>query len=167
MNHRILEDLYDATEEDLLYGVGLLALPDQEPAPFIHIHYRDWPREQLEIVRESFRAGLVLTIGKPVGGVCSVHISTREYVAVQATEGDHTSVLRAPAWDAHLEGIAEQVVRRFEVDRRRYGGFLLLLQTRKLEFLTAVEDAAGLVNVGPILRRSLLTPVHPSAWRIR
>ena len=64
MNHRILKTLYDATEEDLLYGVGLLALPDQEPAPFIHVHYRDWSREKLEIVRESFRGGLVLTFSR-------------------------------------------------------------------------------------------------------
>ena len=46
MNPRILEELYDATEEGLLYGIGLLALPDQQPTPFVHIHYRDWSREK-------------------------------------------------------------------------------------------------------------------------
>lgn len=114
MNHRILEDLYRATEEDLLYGIGLLALPDQDPAPIIHIHYRNWSREKLEIVRESFRGGLVLTFSCQTGGTRDLHISTRERVAMRATEGDHTSILRAPAWDAHLGGIDDQVVRRFK-----------------------------------------------------
>ena len=97
MNQRVLEDLYDATEEDLRYGVGLLALPAQEPTPFIQIHYRDWSRVKLEIVRKSFRAGLVLTISCQAKGTRDLHVSTRECVAVQATEGNHTSMLRAPA----------------------------------------------------------------------
>ena len=119
MNHRVLEDAYRATEEDLLYGVGVLALPGQEPAPFIHIHYCDWSREKLEVVRESFRAGLVLVFSDRQNGIHDLHISTRERVAIQAQQDGHTSELRAPAWDAHLEGIDEQVVRRFEADRRR------------------------------------------------
>ena len=161
MNHRALEDLYDATEEDLLYGVGLLALPDQEPAPFIHIHYRDWPRAQLEIVRESFRGGLVLTLSSRTEKTRDLHVSTRECVAVQATEGDHTSVLHAPAWDAHLEGIDEQVVRRFEADRQRCAGFLLLVQTPEWEFFTAAYEAGNRTIVGPVGQRS--TPVPATA----
>ncbi len=158
MNHRILEDLYDATEEDLLYGVGLMALPDQEPAPFIHIHYRDWPRQKLEIVRESFRSGLVLTFTCQTEGTRDLHVSTRERVAVQAREGDHTSVLRAPAWDAHLEGIDGQVVRQFEADRRRLGGYLLLMQTPAWEFLTAVDDTCDSTHVGRVMPRSFPMP---------
>ncbi len=158
MNHRILEDLYDATEEDLLYGIGLLGLPDQEPAPFIHIHYRDWSREQLEIVRESFRGGLVLTLSCRAEGTRDLHVSTRECVAVQAREGDHTSVLRAPAWDAHLEGIDEQVVSRFEADRRRCGVFLLLMQTPEWESLSVVDDADRSPAVGTVQRASFPIP---------
>ncbi len=161
MNHRALEDLYDATEEDLLYGVGLLALPDQEPAPFIHIHYRDWSREQLEIVRESFQAGLVLTFSCRAEGARDLHVSTRECVAVQATKGDCTSVLRAPAWEAHLEGINEEVVRRFEADRQRYGMFLLLVQTPEWEFFTAAYEAGNRTIVGPVGQCS--TPVPATA----
>ena len=158
MNHQILENLYDATEEDLLYGVGLLALPDQEPTPFIHIHYRSWSREQLEIVRESFRGGLVLTFSRRTDKTRDLHVSTRECVAVQATGGDHTSVLRAPAWDAHLAGIDCDVVQRFESDRMRLAGFLLLMQTPDWEFLSAVNDATGRVPIGPIRRRSFNVP---------
>ena len=157
MNHRALEDLYDATEEDLLYGVGLLALPEHVPAPFIHIHYRDWSREQLGAVRESFQGGLVLTFSRRAGGTRDLHVSTRECVAVQATEGGHTSVLRAPAWDAYLEAIDEQVARRFEADRQRYGMFLLLVQTPEWEFFTATYEDGNRTIVGPVGQGS--TPV--------
>ena len=161
MNQRILENLYDATEEDLLFGVGLLALPDHKPAPFICIHYRSWSREKLKIVRESLQGGLVLTFSRRAEGTCDLHVSTRECVAVQATEGDHTSVLRAPAWDAHLEGIDDQVARRFEADRQRCAGFLLLVQTPEWEFFTAAYEAGNRTIVGPVGQRSM--PMPPTA----
>ena len=161
MNHRILKNLYEATEEALQYGVGLLALPDQEPAPFIHVHYRDWSREKLEIVRESFRGGLVLTFSCQAEGTRDLHVSTRERIGIQAKQDGHTSVLRAPAWNARLAGIDEQVVRRFEADRRRIGGFLLLMQTPEWEFLAAVDEAGNRSAVGPIGRRSM--PMPPTA----
>ncbi len=87
--------------------------------------------------------------------------STRECVAVQATEGDHTSVLRAPDWDAHLEAIDEQVVRRFEADRRRLGGYLLLIQTPEWEFSTVAYEAGNRTIVGPVGQRS--TPMPSTA----
>ncbi len=158
MNHRILEDLYDATEEDLVYGIGLLALPDREPAPYIHIHYRDWSRRKLEVVRESFRGGLVSTVTEPVNGFCDVHLSTRERIGIQAERDGHTSVLRAPAWDAHLTRIDEHVARRFDADSRRYGGFLLLVQTPEWEFLAAVANARGETTLGTVQPRSMSVP---------
>ena len=158
MSHRILESLYDATEEELLYGVGLLALPDQEPAPFIHIHYRDWSREKLEIVRESFREGLILTIGRSIAGVRDLHVSTRERIDIQTTQDGHTSVLRAPAWDARLEGIAEHVVQRFQTGWQRLCGFLLLMQTPVWEFLTAVNDTRDSTHIGHVTPRSFPVP---------
>jgi hypothetical protein len=162
MNQRILEDLYDATEEDLLYGVGLLALPEQEPAPFIHIHYRDWSREQLEVVRESCRGGLVLTFSRRAEDTRDLHLSTRERIGIQASESGRTSALHAPAWDAHLTGVGKQVVRRFESGRRRCGGFLLLMQTREREFLTAVDDLTSRTAVGVIQPRALPGPAAAS-----
>ena len=158
MNHRILEDLYHATEEDLLYGIGLLALPNKEPAPCIHIHYRGWSREKLEIVRESFRAGLILTSMTRADGASDVRISTRERIGIQTQQDGHTSMLQAPAWDARLAEINERVTRQFEAGSRRYGGFLLLMQTPKWEFLAAVSEACGETTLGPILPRSLPVP---------
>ncbi|MHC4093935.1 MAG: hypothetical protein ACYSVY_27295, partial [Planctomycetota bacterium] len=61
MNSQDLERLYEATGEDLLFAIGQLLLPGNEAAPYVHIFYRDWPREKLEVVREAFRDGLVLT----------------------------------------------------------------------------------------------------------
>ena len=158
MNHVSLGDLYRATEEDLLYGIGRLALPGQDLAPFIQIHYRDWSREKLEIVRESFRAGLNLVVGSAPDGACHVHVSTQERVAVHVEQGEHTSVLRAPAWDAHLTGIDEQVVHWFEIDRRRFGGFLLLMQTPEGEFRASTSNAGGRVRAAAVQPRSFPVP---------
>ncbi|MCK4516679.1 MAG: hypothetical protein KAU31_15570, partial [Spirochaetaceae bacterium] len=85
-------------------------------------------------------------------GTRDLHVGTRERIGIQAKQDGHTSVLRAPAWDAHLEGVDEQVVRQFETDRRRIGGFLLLVQTPEWEFLTAADDSthtAIVVSIRP------------------
>lgn len=68
-------------------------------------------------------------------------------------------MLRAPAWDANLERIDERVVCRFEADRRRYGGFLLLVQTPEWEFLVAVANERGMTSLGPICTRSFPAPL--------
>ena len=67
-------------------------------------------------------------------------------------------MLRAPAWDADLEGIDEQVVRRFEAARRRLGGYLLLMQTFECEFLSAVDSASKPAQIGPVVSRSFPIP---------
>ena len=157
MNNR-LRELYESTEEDLLFGIGLLALPDREPAPFIQIFYRDWSREKLEIVRESFKSGLILVSAERKAGLHHFYIGTRETVALQQKRGEHTSVLRAPAWDAHLADVEEQALQLFEINRRSRRGFLLLLQTPEWEFLTAVDEASPDTTVGPIRERSFPMP---------
>ena len=159
MNHRILEDLYHATEEDLLYGIGLLALPDREPAPYIHIHYPDWTRRKLEVVRESFKVGLILTSMTRADGRRDLHLGTRQTISVQAEQDGHTSMLRAPAWDARLSQIDASVVGQFETDRQRYGGFLLLVQTPEWEFVTVVADTTGGDTHRPIVPRSFPPPL--------
>ena len=162
MNHRVLEDLYDATEEDLLYGIGLLALPNEEPAPCIHIHYRGWSREKLEIVRESFDEGLILVCGTRADGRRDLYLGTRQTISVQAEQDGHTSMLRAPAWDARLSQIDASVVGQFETNRRRYGGFLLLVQTPEWEFFTAADDGSGQARSGEIVPRSMPVPLGAS-----
>lgn len=158
MNQRILEDLYNTTEENFLYGVGLLALPDQESAPIIHIHYRNWSWEKLEIVRESFRAGLVLNFSRRAEKTFDLHVSTRELIGIQTKQDGHTSVLHAPAWNAHLEGIDERVVQQFQVDRRRLGGFSLLIQTPEWEFLSMVNDNGDSTQISRMMPRAFPIP---------
>ena len=158
MNSQDLDKLYEATAEDLLFAIGALLVPGQEPAPYVHIFYRDWPREKLQVVRESFRDGLILVSGKRSLGGHDLYIGTRETIALQADDGEHKSVLRAPAWDAHLADVNDEVVQVFEANRKWSGGFLLLLQTSEYEFLTAVDDAQGGVTIAPIERRSTPMP---------
>ena len=69
--------------------------------------------------------------------------------------------LRAPAWDAQLEDVEERAFRLSEANRKRYGGFLLLLQTPEGEFLTVVDDGSGRTMVGAVLARSM--PMSPTA----
>lgn len=69
-----LTKLYESTEEDMSYGIGLIQLTDAEPAPFIHIHYRDWSREKLEVVRESFKDALILVSAERRPGQHYVYI---------------------------------------------------------------------------------------------
>ena len=126
--------------------------------PAIHVFYQDWSREKLEVVRESFKSGLILVSAERKPGLHHLYIGTRESIALQQTEGEHTSVLKAPAWDAHLADVEEQAFRQFEINRKRHGGFLLLVQTPEWEFLTAVEDPEDRTVVGPIQERSSPMP---------
>ncbi len=153
-----LRELYESTEEDMTFGVGLIQLPDAEPAPYIHVFYQDWSREKLEVVSESSKSGLILVSAERKPGLHHLYIGTRETIALQQTEGEHTSVLKAPAWDTHLADVEGQAFRQFEINRKRHGGFLLLLQTPEWEFLTAVEDPDDQTVVGPIQERSLPIP---------
>jgi hypothetical protein len=155
MMNNDLTKLYESTEKALIYGVGLIQLTDAKPTPFIHIHYRDWSREKLKVVRESFKSGLILVSAERKPGQHYVYIGTKETIAIQQREGEHTSILRAPAWDAQLAAVEDRAFRLFEANRKRYGGFLLLVQTPEWEFLTAVEDADDRVIVGEFLMPSM------------
>jgi hypothetical protein len=155
INNHDLENLYRSTEEDMQFAIGLLALPDCRPAPILQIRYRDWTREKLEVVRESFKVGFIVANGKRKDGKYDLFIGTREQVALQSEEDGHKSALRAPAWDAHLPGVDAPVVRRFEANRRRYGGFLLLVQRLELGFLTRVCNDGGRAAVGNVCARSI------------
>ena len=161
MNRRIVDRLYAATEEDLLFGIGVLTLGDQKPAAYIHIHYRNWTREKLALVRDAFQAGLAVTWSAPTAGFRDLHISTHERIAIQADHDGYTSLLRAPAWDAHLVRIEEQVAHYFEADQKRCGGFLLVLQTADLEFSSAVS-LNGKAQLGPIRRCTFAIPDNPT-----
>ncbi len=61
MHNRDLQSLYDTTEEDFRYGIGLMAIPGRGPVPLIGVHYSDWPRDKLEMIRLSLHEGIVLS----------------------------------------------------------------------------------------------------------
>ena len=157
MNNKHLEDLYQATEEDMLFALGLLALPGLQPGPYIHIHYRNWTREMLEVVRESFTNGLILE-SKGKQGKYDLFLQTCERIALQAKENGHTSVLRAPAWDAQLADVDGAAVERFEANRARCGNSVLLVQTPDSEFLTTVFAPRSTAGTGRIERRIMPVP---------
>lgn len=161
--NRTLRQLYDASEEDMTYGIGVMDLGTGIPSPIVCIHYKEWSREQLELVRESFHDGIVLTTAEKLPGVHHVHLATRETMSFQHVEGGQTAVLRAPAWDADLGEVDEVAFQIFEANRQVRGGFLVLLQSAEWEFLVAVDDRFDGIEVGPIQPRSLPTPQndHP------
>lgn len=160
---QILEQLYQSTEEGFLYAVGLFAAPDQPPAPLIQVYYSDWSHEQLAAVRASVDEGLTLVHDQAADRSCSLSLATRQKIAIRAAHDGHTSVLQAPAWDAHLAGVDRRVATQFADQRRRLGGFVLLVQGREHEFLAAVDDSAERVHVGPIQPLSLRPPPGATA----
>ena len=158
MHPRILDNLYNATEEDLLYGIGQLGVPDGPASPLIHIHYRHWSRRKLDIVRASLRDGITLTIEQSIAGSHALHIATHECISVQVRTGDHTSVLRAPAWDAHLTDIEEEVVRQFIADQRACDGHVLLLQTPVWDLLCGFDTSGNVIRIGDVTPRTAPIP---------
>ncbi len=154
MHNRDLQSLYDTTEEDFRYGIGLMAIPGRGPVPLIGVHYSDWPRDKLGIIRQSFHGGIVLSTKAKADGDFDVHLATRQKIVVRSEHDGHTSVLRAPAWNAHLTGVDATVVRRFEDRRRKCGGFLFLVQAGEWEFTALVNDGGRRPQVGPIMPRS-------------
>ncbi len=159
MSNKHLEDLYRATEEDMQFALGLLKLPGLQPGPYIHIHYRNWTRGMLEVVRESFTEGLILECRKQKPGKYDLLLCTCERIALQAKQNGHTSVLRAPAWDAHLADVDGAAVERFEANRARCGSFVLLVQTPEREFLATVYDPRGTTVTGRIRHRIMPVPM--------
>ena len=115
-------------------------------------------KEKLGELVGAVAGGGAPAVGPRAVSACHVHVSTQERVAVHVEQGEHTSVLRAPAWDAHLTGIDEQVVHWFEIDRRRFGGFLLLMQTPEGEFRASTSNAGGRVRAAAVQPRSFPVP---------
>ena len=139
LDNQELKQLYESTEEDMRFGIGTIMMPGNQPCPIINIHYVDWSREKLEVVRESFKGGLIMTSAERKPGMHDVYLGTRETIAIQQREGEHTSILRAPAWDAHLQNVEGRVFRLFDNHRKSRGDFLLMLQTKEWEFMTGVD----------------------------
>lgn len=148
-----LRQLYNASEEDMTYGIGVVVMGTGPPTPIISVHYCGWSREKLEIVRESFKSGIVLSSTEVGPGVYQVHVATRERISIQHAVGKDKSVLRAPAWDADLTDVDGAAFQVFDANRRRRSGFLLLVQAGAWEFMTAVNETNEPTIVGTILPR--------------
>ena len=145
-----LQELYESTAEDIIFGIGDMCLPNGRPAPYIHIFYKDWSRTKLELVRDSFKNRLILVSAKRPDSTYHMFIATGEKITLRHCQKGHTSVLRAPTWSAHLDRVDATAVDHFEAQRNQYGGFLLLVQTPEWEFLTAVQDPSGNTVTGNI-----------------
>ena len=161
MNYGI-QKLYEATSDDLLYGIGVtLGVgdgPEDQVVPTIAIAQPRWSRQWLELVRSTFGDGLTITANAVSGGTCNIYLATRLLVTVSLQRGDDTDVLRGPAWDARLDGIEQEAFSTFELGRRVLGGFLLVMQTGRWEFTTGVEEISGSATVGPIVPRTTAIP---------
>ena len=153
-----LDELYESTAEDLRFGIGTLELPNLQPAPIILVHYCDWSLEKLDVIRESFRDGVILLRGRRSDDARDLYLATRERICLQAEQDGHTSMLRAPAWDARLANVDVSVLRIFEAERQHFSGFLLLVQAEEWEFLTVVDDSRDRTIVGAVLPQFLPMP---------
>ena len=158
MNNRDLEQLDDATEEDLVFAVGTLMMPGGPEWPYLHIHYAVWTREKLTLVRNAFCGGLILVMRPGPGDRSDMYLATRERVSIQVDYSGQTSVLRAPAWDARLEGVETAAMGWFLASRAAVGGYIVVLQTPDWEFLATHHDPDGRLVVGPVQHRSMAIP---------
>ncbi len=149
MNQNDLEMLYEATSEDMLFAIGVV----REAGfliPRIHIFYHDWNRQQLELVRETFKGGLCLAKGELKQRIQNLYLSTKDRISLQSKDDGQTTILRAPAWDAWLSGVEEHVLCMFGDERRQHGGFTLEIQAMEWGFQCSVRDPVGGTIVGDV-----------------
>ena len=142
MTHDVLNRLYDATEDDFTFMIGVL---ETDTVPVICLTYPNWTREQLELVRESFASGIQLTLAHERR---EVYVCTKERVQLEVRDTADRSVLQGPAWDARLENVEPEVARRLEAA----GRLILVLQGRRWRFMTEVTTL-GCVKPHPVRSR--------------
>ena len=80
-------------------------------------------------------------------GTSELHLSTREEVALRVTRAGQTFVWQAPAWEAHLTGMAAGCLARFEAECRRCGLYWLVLRTPAWACFVQVQHPAGTTRV--------------------
>jgi hypothetical protein len=156
MEPSLLKQLYDASVQDLLYGIGLLGAEGSSvPIPMIQCFYRDWSEAMLRVVADALRGGVELSF-KPG----FVYLATRERIEGRQYDGQGTSILRAPAWNARLENPDPEAVRLFDATSDVLAHFVLILQTPEWECVVLVHKPTGATRVGPLQRPKLPTPPH-------
>jgi hypothetical protein len=83
MNTINLKQLYDATEEDMQFGIDIVQGSGPKLTPLIWIYYPSWSRERFEIVRASLKSGSILVSSKRAGGFRDLGTARRENVTVR------------------------------------------------------------------------------------
>ena len=157
MSKSILKAMYEASEQDLTYGIGLIGVEGAAlPVPMIQCFYRGWSEEMLRVVAETLRGGVELSL-KPD----QVYLATIDRIEGREYEGRDTSILRAPAWDARLEHPDPEAVRLFDANSDALAHFALILQTPEWECVTIVHKQTGDTQVGPVQPPTL--PAPPNA----
>ncbi len=145
-----LEALYRATETDLRYALGVLVLPELGAVPVLQISYATWTREMLIAIQAPLARGLELVSSVAPDGTSALHLSTREQVALRVTRAGQTFVWQAPAWEAHLTGVAAGSLAQFEAECRRRGLYWLVLRTPAWACFVQVQHPAGTTDVGAL-----------------
>ncbi len=154
MDKSILKAIYEASEQDLLYGIGLIGVEGAVlPVPMIQCFYRGWSREMLRVVAETLKSGVELRL-KPD----CVYLATRERIEGREYDGRNTSILRAPAWDARLEDPDPEAVQLFDANSEALGHFVLILQTPEWACVIIVHKPTGATQVGPVQPPTLPAP---------
>jgi len=141
--------LYQATEQDLRYGLGVFVSPEGQ-IPVIQIHQPAWPRELLMAVREALADGIELVCQAAPDGTAQLHLSARQQVELRCQRDGQTFVLQAPAWDAQLAGIAPQVAADFLAGCQRLGRYQLVLATPAWSCQISVRYPSGGTQLGAI-----------------
>lgn len=154
MNQSLLQSLYEASEQDFRYGIGLLNMDGEVPAlPMIQCYYQCWTKEVLGAVASALADGLEISISAD-----HVYLATKERIQAQEHQGPETSVLRAPVWNALLENPDPDAARRFDALSNALGHFTLILQTAEWECITTVLRPNGVTQLGDVRRTTLPTP---------
>lgn len=149
-----LKTMYEASEQELRYGIGLLGTEDMVmPVPMFLCFYRDWTQETMGAVATALKGGVELSFSSD-----HVYLASRDRIEGREHHGTDTSILRAPAWDASLENPDPHAVRRFDAHSDALGYFLLILQTPDWECVTIVHKSSGATQVGAVQPPKLPAP---------
>ncbi len=143
-----LEALYRATETDLRYALGVFALRELGAVPLLQISYATWTREMRTAIQAPLARGLELVSSVASDGTSELHLSTQTQVVLRATRAGQTFVWQAPAWEAHLTGVAAGCLAQFEAECRRRGLYWLVLRTPAWVCFVQVQHPAGTTQVG-------------------
>lgn len=146
MTDSALRKLYEACAADLRYGIGSYCLSDSMWAAMIQVYLQNATCELLEPLRPVLQRGVQLVTSTRADGSLDVQIATREVMTLKHRRRDRTDVLRAPVWDATLDGIDPSVYSQFERMRTRLGWYMLVVHVPGWELMAGVFETHASVS---------------------